>query len=305
MLFTERTGTRRAYAKDPAVVRFCGRYYLYYSSYYEDGGREKLGIGIAVSDDMECWTVAGRVPITQECEKNGIGAPGAIVLNGTLHLFYQTYGNREKDAICHATSSDGLNFSKDETNPVFHPTSDWCAGRAIDADAAVFHGRLFLYFATRDHAMKIQKVGVASAPLDSAFSRGDWKQEAPRAVLSPELEWEGECIEAPAALSREGKIYLFYGGAYNCSPQQIGAAVSADGVSFRRIFAEPFLPAGGKGEWNEGESGHPYVFEDDDGTVWLFYQGTADGGESWYLTRCRISFENGIPVVCERCNDAV
>ena len=93
----------------------------------------------------------------------------------------------------------------------------------------------------------------------------------------------------------DGKIYLFYGGSYNCKPQQIGCAVSEDGVFFRRVSSEPILPCGPAGAWNSSESGHPYVFQDDDGRIHLFYQGSADMGETWYLSRKEVVFENGLP----------
>ena len=299
MLFTEKNGSREAYAKDPAVIRWKdGKYYLYFSSYYADGGRERLGIGIAVSDDMEHWTSVGHIPYTQPCEQNGIGAPAAIVLGDAIHLFYQSYGNQARDAICHATSTDGVHFEKDPTNPVFRPSEDWCVGRAIDAYVVPFGNRLLLYFATRDHAMRVQKIGVAAAELNGTFSRGAWEQLAAYPVLTPEYDWEGECVEAPAALEQDGKVYLFYGGAYNCSPQQIGVAVSDDGIGFKKLFDRPFIPAGKAGEWNSSESGHPYVYRDGDGAVWLFYQGSPDMGRSWYLTRCRIGFRDGVPYVC-------
>ena len=171
MMFTENCGTRAAFAKDPAVIRFKNKYYLYYSSCYEEQGEEKFGIGIAVSNDGADWLRVDKFPITQDCEKNGVAAPGAIVINGKVHLFYQTYGNGEKDAICHAISEDGIHFIKDNTNPIFHPTNDWCVGRAIDADVVLFGEKLFLYFATRDHAYKVQKIGVAYAAAESDFSR--------------------------------------------------------------------------------------------------------------------------------------
>ena len=102
-----------------------------------DNETTKLGIGIATSTNLENWEIIGRVPLTQACELRGIGAPGAIVLNNTIHLFYQTYENGIKDAICHATSVDGIHFIKDDTNPIFSPTKDWCCGRAIDADVVL------------------------------------------------------------------------------------------------------------------------------------------------------------------------
>ncbi len=126
-------------------------------------------------------------------------------------------------------------------------------------------------------------------------SRPAWRQEVRQSILAPELPFEGECIEAPAAVVWRNEVYLFYGGAYNCSPQQIGAAKSVDAVHFDKLFAEPFLPAGAPGSWNAHESGHPFVFADGDGCLWLFYQGTADHGESWYLTRREIVIRDGVP----------
>ncbi len=297
MLFAETTNNR-SFAKDPAVVKFKGKYFLYFSSVYRYDGIERLGIGIAQSDNLDDWTVTGHVPFTQDCEQKGIGAPAAIVLDGELHMFYQTYGTWENDAICHAVSKDGLHFEKDRTNPIFRPTKDWCAGRAIDADVVAFEGKLFLYFATRDEKMEIQKLGVAYADIKSDFSRECWTQGAAHSILYPEFPWEGMCIEAPATVLHEGKIYLFYGGGYNCFPQQIGVAVSEDGIGFCKLFEQPFIPSGKQGSWNSCESGHPYVF-DDDGVIWLFYQGTSDMGDNWYLSKCRIDFRDGLPYVRE------
>ena len=298
MLFTDPSGTKKNLAKDPAVVKWLDKYYLYYSVFLPDeNGREVLGIGIAVSDDMENWVKTGNFPLTQPCESNGIGAPAAIVLDGAVHLFYQTYGNWTKDAICHAVSSDGIHFEKDGTNPIFKPSETWCCGRAIDADVCVFGDKLYLYFATRDHEAEIQKVGVASAPLGSGFGRGAWTECVAQSVVAPEFRWEGKCVEAPAALENGGKVWLFYGGSYNCTPQQIGVAVSDDGVFFKKLSKEPFLRCGNAGSWNASESGHPYIFRDDDGSVWLFYQGSPDGGESWYISKTKVDFSKGYPAL--------
>lgn len=294
MLFTNTA--LNSFAKDPAVVRFAGKYFLYYTIRYND---DSLGVGIATSTDLDTWESVGEVARTQECELTGIAAPAAIVLDGRLHLFYQTYGTWKNDAICHAVSDDGLNFEKDPTNPVYRPTDDWCCGRAIDADVCVFNGMLYMYIATRDHEMRCQKVGGCRAKLDSGFGRDAWEQLANQSLLAPELKWEGECIEAPATIVNNGRMFMFYGGSYNCKPQQIGCAVSDDGIFFRRLFSEkPFKECGSPGDWNSSESGHPYAFRDDDGKAYLFYQGSSDMGKTWYLSRLDIDFdENNIPYI--------
>lgn len=90
---------------------------------------------------------------------------------------------------------------------------------------------------------------------------------------------------------------MFYAGAYNCCPQQIGCAVSTDGVHFTRLFQEPLMANGPVGSWNESESGHPYVYEDE-GVYHLFYQGSDDKGKTWRLSRVQVDFDaKGLPYI--------
>jgi beta-1,2-mannobiose phosphorylase / 1,2-beta-oligomannan phosphorylase len=300
----------RPLSKDPAVVRFKGRYWLYYSiPPYRGKTNQGWTIGVATSDNLVDWTKAGELQNTGAAEANGFTAPGAIVLQGKVHLFYQTYGNQEKDAICHAWSTDGLNFTRNSSNPIFRPTGDWNSGRAIDADVIPHRGQLLLYWATRDPTMKIQMQGVAAAPIDSDFSSQHWKQLNPHGpILSPQiptklddpglnLAWEKKCIEAAAMARHDGRLYMFYAGGYNNDPQQIGVAVSEDGVKFKRLSDRPILPNGPPGSWNSSESGHPFLFQDDDGKDYLFYQGNDTQGRSWHLSVVPIDWKNGQPTI--------
>lgn len=70
-------------------------------------------------------------------------------------------------------------------------------------------------------------------------------------------------------------------------------------MHFDKVSSEPFLPCGKKGEWNESESGHPYAFRDDDGQLYLFYQGSPDNGKSWYITKTRLVMKDGLPTIAE------
>ncbi len=291
MMFTDPSRGKKI-AKDPAVVRFNGHYLMYYSI----GGDGMTGwdIGIAHSVDLENWVKTGELNREGRHEANGICAPGALVIDNKVHLFYQTYGNFEKDAICHAVSDDGIHFKRNASNPIVRPEGEWTNGRAIDADVCFFGDFLYLYYATRDPEHKIQMAGVHRAPRHSDFGRDTWVQCSSGPILYPQLPWEQECIEAPAAIVKDNKVFMFYAGAYNNSPQQIGLAVSEDGVNFRRVSDEPFLPNGENGSWNESESGHPFIFEDDDGRIYLFYQGNNDKGMSWYLSNIELTFEDGV-----------
>ena len=157
--------------------------------------------------------------------------------------------------------------------------------------------KLLLYFATRDPAMKVQMIGVAGADLKSDFSRSAWKQLSDGPILKPELPWERNCIEAPTVCRHGDALFMFYAGAYNNEPQQIGCATSQDGLHWTRLFQEPLLPNGQPGEWNSSESGHPGIFTDDDGQTSLFYQGNNDKGRTWFLSRVKIDWKDGKPIV--------
>jgi beta-1,2-mannobiose phosphorylase / 1,2-beta-oligomannan phosphorylase len=263
MLFGDTTRTGLPFSKDPYVIRFHNRYLMYYSiPPYKDRSNpvQGWGIGIAESSDLYNWKHKGEINPDGDYEKKGLAAPCALVINDQVHLFYQTYGNGRNDAACHAVSDDGIHFKRDQTNPIFHPTGSWNCGRAIDVEVCRFKDKYFLFFATRDSAFKIQIQGV----------------------------------EAAAVVQRGDLLYMFYAGAYNNKPQQIGVAKSADGVNWTKLSNKPFLANGDPGEWNYSESGHPHLFTDKDGKTYLFFQANNDNGKTYSLSNVEVRWnENG------------
>ncbi|HWS01269.1 MAG TPA: family 43 glycosylhydrolase [Prolixibacteraceae bacterium] len=303
MMFGDSSRLGVPFAKDPHVVRFQGRFLMYYSvPAYKDkaGTAHGWGIAVAKSSDLISWERIGEVNTDPGAiyESKGMCAPCALVIGDKIHLFYQTYGNGKKDAICHAYSSDGIRFIRNKTNPVFSPDGAWNCGRAIDAEVVSFKGRYFLYYATRDSAYKIQMQGVAVASGNSDFNRNEWQNISTAApMMKPELAWERDCIEGASVICKGDVLYMFYAGAYNNAPQQIGVASSSDGIHWKRMSENPFLPNGKPGEWNESESGHPHIFDNPDGEDYLFYQGNNTKGKNWFISNVPIGWENGVPYV--------
>ena len=107
MMFGDSTHRKPAFAKDPHVVWFGKRYLLYYSvpTGKDSTGADHWGIGIAESHDLLTWRKVAEIPPVADYERKGFCAPGALVRDGIVHLFYQTYGNGRNDAICHASST--------------------------------------------------------------------------------------------------------------------------------------------------------------------------------------------------------
>ncbi len=300
MLYRDESRKGRPYAKDPTVVYFDNSYYMYYS--IPPGDKENQNgwhIGVATSTDLDHWKKAGEIHPAAGYEQKGLCAPDAEVIDGKVHLFYQTYGNGPKDAICHAVSTDGINFVRNTTNPIFAPTGNWNAGRAIDAEVYIDGNSAYLYWATRGPDYKQQMLGVSMAPMSRGFDRNSWKQVSKEPLLKPELPWEINCIEAATVFEDHGKFYMFYAGAYNHEGQQIGLAMSKDLVNWKRTSDEPVLAKGGAKDWNATESGHPGVFIDSDGTKWLFYQGNPDKGYTNYLSKIKFEITPDDKVVFE------
>jgi len=171
MYFSDTFVANRPFAKDPHVIFFKNQYWMYYT--VPDELKKLLHIGIATSNDLNYWKKVGDIfGLKGSAEENGICAPRALIKDGVLHLFYQTYGNAKLEAIYHAYSKNGFDFERDPTNPIFRPKiSDWSFGRAIDAEVIAYKNQYFLYYATRDPSYKIQQQGVATAPINSNFSR--------------------------------------------------------------------------------------------------------------------------------------
>jgi beta-1,2-mannobiose phosphorylase / 1,2-beta-oligomannan phosphorylase len=303
MMFGDTVRLGVPFSKDPHVIRFGGQYLMYYSvPSYTDRQGKKHGwwVGIAESKDLNHWKRIGEVNVDRSAtyEEKGMAAPCALVIGKKVHLFYQIYGNDRKDAICHAWSTDGINFIRDKTNPIFHPEENWTCGRAIDAEVIKFHGNYFLYYATRDPGYKIQMQGVAVAPGNTDFKRQDWKNlSLTGPMLKPELPWEKDCIEGASVINIKGTLYMFYAGAYNNAPQQIGVAKSNDGIKWTRLSDYPFLANGKTDEWNSSESGHPHIFKDNTGKTFLFFQGNNDKGKTWYLSNLEVKWNNSGPYI--------
>jgi beta-1,2-mannobiose phosphorylase / 1,2-beta-oligomannan phosphorylase len=177
----------------------------------------------------------------------------------------------------------------------------WSVGRAIDAEVLLRPetGKAYLYFATRDPSMTRQLIGLAESDIHSSFGAGTWKDMSTDGpIFAPVLPWEELCIEAPTVIKHGSTYFMFYAGAYNNRPQQIGVASSPDAIHWTRLSSAPFLLNGAPGAWNSSESGHPGVLETK-GKIYLFYQGNDDHGKTYFLSMVPIFWKGGRPVLSE------
>lgn len=299
----------KPFAKDPTVIRHDGRYLMYYSASgmhesTEDGlvPGAKMGnwcCAIAESKDLVHWRRVGDLVVDGAPFKDGWIAPCVKKLDGKIHLFaqYPRPGSENlnplmRHALWHATSDDGIHFKFAVGNPIFAPKNAWSNGRAIDADVWRSGNSLILAYASRDKATEERQIiGLASAPFGSDYGADKWTEiTSDKPLFEPDMPWEMNCIEAATVVRHKDIWYMFYAGAFNHERQQIGLAWSADGIHFKRWSDKPVLPHGTEGSWNAWESGHPGVFKDDDGQIYLFYQGKATLDGTYRLSCLKVEF---------------
>ena len=301
------------FAKDPTVIRKGKYYYMYYSLDPYDDDKRPVGInkgvaswhcGVARSEDLIHWTRVSDIKLlTTKGEERGYdAAPCVKSFEGQIYLFYQgTCTATNQNEIWLAKSDDGITFTNVYDEPIFIPRASWCIPRAIDAEVYRVGDKMILLYATRENPTKqIQQTGMAEAPYGSDYGPDKWTELSTTGpVFKPEVAWEKKCIEGNTVVEVDGIYYMFYAGSYNSGAQQIGLATSTDGYHFTRVNYYKdnpglFYPLGPEGSWNAHESGHPGVFKDWDGKVYLFFQGKSSGtktNDPYILSMLKLSFE--------------
>lgn len=91
------------------------------------------------------------------------------------------------------------------------------------------------------------------------------------------VKWEAKDVFNPAAVVRDGKIYLLYRAEDSIGKlsgtSRIGLAVSSDGITFKRYPKPVLYPENDKYKEYEWEGGceDPRIVEDDSGTYYMTY----------------------------------
>ncbi|MBE2236364.1 MAG: hypothetical protein IAE81_01150 [Caldilineaceae bacterium] len=158
----------------PEVLKFNGKYHMWYAG---NGGLISSNqIGYAVSDDGITWK---RYKSEEEPEPVlPIGEPGAwdegetvsptiIRKDAILHMWYQgSNADKSITGIGHATSTDGITWTKDPANPLLlgSPLGEWDAERVFYPTVAEnAKGELYMWYHARRRNMDTIpfKLGVA------------------------------------------------------------------------------------------------------------------------------------------------
>jgi len=250
---------------DPHVLHDDKQFVMFASSDISWDGY--VSIYRLVSSDGKEWTITNSGnPVFErsvsDWDSHCVETPSVVYYGGEYHLFYTGYdvaydyssdgidgipGTSDDDVaakhfrIGHATSTDGIIWTRDPSNPIVSPTDPYAVpnldfNQSVVGEPApvVFNGKIYLYFtavgASTDVGTTWQTIGLVT------YDGTGW--DAPRRVLTPDLdiypritgdEYIG--YSTPNAVVKDGKVHLFFDVVLNSPWTQVKIhhAVSSDG----------------------------------------------------------------------------
>ncbi len=221
------TGTAFASIETPSVVRFGGRYHMFFTGPLLRPNPAPMAIGHAVSDDGIAWRVNPRPVIAatgRASDWNGylVGEPGAVVVGDQIFVYFSAVGARpggqppQLQTIALARTTDGDRFSPPvkvlEQSSLYPPEAGF-AGYSTPA-AMVMNGKVHLFYDValyrRGDNPEWQQVALHHAV--SSDGQTGFVQDAAPIFTRDDFPWTSGEILAPAPLVVGSEVRLWFAG---------------------------------------------------------------------------------------------
>lgn len=211
--------------------------------------------------------------------------PGGVVFDGAVfHMFYVGFPVVDGPfftgwQIGHATSSDGLSWSKDAANPVVAvgAPGEWDEV-SLSKPAVLFDGEQFHMWYVGGNS-SLAAAGYATSSDGSA-----WTKYGDNPVMRPDSpeSWEGASVAPHTVIQRNGSYQMWYYGGPPQRPFQIGYAESSDGISWSKNPG-PVISTTTVGGWGIDPHEPAVLFDG----VWYHMWYTASDGSAFQINYAR------------------
>lgn len=181
--------------------------------------------------------------------------PSVVKIDNTYYNYYSGYdGSVWKTGL--ATSHDGVNWTKHESNPVLDLSENGFDTQYIAANGAAveFNGKVYYYYQAMDDN-GVTQIGLATSDDGVSFT----KKEVPVLSLGESGTWDALAVADPYVINHEGYLIMYYLGMNELGIQRLGVAKSTDGINWEKSVANPILDVGSKGSFDMNGLGEPSV----------------------------------------------
>lgn len=281
----------------PAITKHNGTYYLYYSGGPSGPltGEDLIDyqLGLATSTDGEHFTKLGQPLLPLGVRDNFHSTPtllrnpqGDLQLDGsgTWHMFFN--GNRADD-VEHATSADGIHWTKDPFGPIFQ--------NAYAPNILKVGDEYRMYYIHKP-ATGNWEVHLATGP--DIYSL---QPSLANPVLKQSQAWESSSLFYPYVLQDNGVWTMFYAGYWTPGRTAMGTATSNDGVHWTKTATNPVLTPTPGSPYDSLYTSSQAIIRDGD-TYRMFYSGRVDTIHKYFSINLATMPTNGPPATTLRWN---
>jgi hypothetical protein len=225
-------------------------------------------------------------------ESSGVGYPRVVYRGGIFHMLYLGWTNEAGDvhaAVGYATSEDGLNWTKYESNPVFAPDESIAPQGMLNLSVMLDGETWVMYFGQFKGAYSPSKTilrATASSPA------GPWTVDAELVALAPggiaDWDWFPPAVES--VMHTDAGYIMYYvpivaisGDGISYGGGGIGRATSTDGITWTK-YNDPATATGDYAvsdpvfvnnpddqAWDSSHVGAPVVRFSEDGWEMFYY----------------------------------
>jgi predicted GH43/DUF377 family glycosyl hydrolase len=253
---------------DVSLLKDDGVYKMYNS------WRPKGSLALSVSADGKQWSLPQIIlaPNSETDWEKDINRPGIVKKDGVYHLWYTGQADGHS-RIGYATSTDGINFTRQSIEPVLKPELPWekvavmCPHVNWDDEEGVFK----MWYSGGEQ--------YEPNAIGYAISRDGlhWEKYAGNPVFAadPAREWEQHKVTACQVIRRRKDYLMFYIGFHDEHLAQIGMAKSPDGIgNWTRCEGNPIIFPTPDG-WDASACYKPFVIREKD--RWLLWYNGRNG----------------------------
>jgi predicted GH43/DUF377 family glycosyl hydrolase len=276
---------------DPSVNKEGDKYRMWLSGGNPFASSIEVKIYYATSNDGINWDINADpilLPTEGEWDSESVETPSVIKVGDTYHMYYTGYNTVFSSGIYsigHATSQDGINWVKDQNNPIIEPHDDplkWGYFTTAEPAIVYYNNKFYLYYASAksNHPEPGAPFGILLATSEdgSTFT----KQGAVHTLTSSYDSTKYRGYSTPAVYVKDGIFYLYHDVVYDpdgFDQIAISSAKSSNGLDFEELETNIFTINGG--DWKDEFILAPSVLQDGK-TVKIWFSGQTEIPEFSY-----------------------
>jgi predicted GH43/DUF377 family glycosyl hydrolase len=200
----------------PKVMVINGTFHMWYTGHKNKFSIGNEKIGHATSPDGSIWTKDANNPVltvgSSGSWENSWISVGAVLFDNTKYHMWYSGGDTITGIvkIGHATSTDGLTWTKDPSNPVLSQgsSSSWDYPR-VELPAVLFDGAVYNMWYSGGSSIFNWKIGHATSA-----NGVNWTKDPSNPVLSKGQAgaWDSKSVATMSVIENSGKYKMWYFG---------------------------------------------------------------------------------------------